>query len=82
MKNTLLRVNDAIYKTCVWVAGLAIVVMSMIIPWGIFARYVLGSGGGWPEPVAILLMVIFTFLGAATACLSICIGISNCWYRS
>ncbi|GEM_PF-4472962 len=41
MKNTLLRVNDAIYKTCVWVAGLAIVVMSMIIPWGIFARYVL-----------------------------------------
>ena len=67
MKNTLLRVNDAIYKTCVWVAGLAIVVMSMIIPWGIFARYVLGSGGGWPEPVAILLMVIFTFLGAAAS---------------
>jgi len=67
MKNTLLRVNDAIYKTCVWVAGLAIVVMSMIIPWGIFARYVLGSGGGWPESVAILLMVIFTFLGAAAS---------------
>jgi len=67
MKNTLLRVNDAIYKTCVWVAGMAIVVMSMIIPWGIFARYVLGSGAGWPEPVAILLMVIFTFLGAAAS---------------
>ncbi|MCQ2029027.1 TRAP transporter small permease [Stutzerimonas zhaodongensis] len=67
MKNTLLRVNDAIYMTCVWVAGLAIVVMSMIIPWGIFARYVLGTGAGWPEPVAILLMVIFTFLGAAAS---------------
>src|SRR3990167_8514181 len=43
MKNTLLRVNDAIYLTCIWVAGLAITVMALIIPWGIFARYVLGT---------------------------------------
>ncbi|MFL9812830.1 TRAP transporter small permease [Stutzerimonas sp. VN223-3] len=67
MKNTLLRVNDAIYMSCIWIAGMAIVVMSLIIPWGIFARYVLGTGAGWPEPVAILLMVIFTFLGAAAS---------------
>ena len=35
--------------------------------WGVFARYVLGSGSSWPEPTAILLMVVFTFFGAAAS---------------
>jgi TRAP-type C4-dicarboxylate transport system permease small subunit len=30
-------------------------------------RYVLGVGAQWPEPIAILLMVVFTFIGAAAA---------------
>lgn len=67
MKNTILRINDVIYMACIWVAGLSVAIMSLIIPWGIFARYVLGSGAGWPEPVAILLMVLFTFIGAAAS---------------
>ncbi|MEN9539105.1 MAG: hypothetical protein RLZZ126_1340 [Pseudomonadota bacterium] len=65
MKDRLLRLNDALYLFCIWVSGLSIVVMSLIIPWGIFTRYVLGSGSQWPEPISILLMVTFTFLGAA-----------------
>jgi TRAP-type C4-dicarboxylate transport system permease small subunit len=65
MKEHFLRLNDALYLLCIWVSGLAIVVMSLIIPWGIFTRYVLGSGSQWPEPIAILLMVMFTFFGAA-----------------
>lgn len=65
MKETILRVNDRIYLTCIWTAGLSVVAMSIIIPWGIFARYVLGTGSQWPEPVSILLMVLFTFVGAA-----------------
>lgn len=67
MKNSLLRINDLIYLGCIWVAGLSITVMALIIPWGIFARYVLRSGAGWPEPIAILLMAIFTFVGAAAS---------------
>lgn len=67
MKDTLLRFNDGLYKTCIWVAGLSVLTMSLIIPWGIFARYVLGTGSSWPEPVAILLMVVFTFVGAAAS---------------
>lgn len=67
MKNSLLRLNDLIYLSCIWVAGLSITAMALIIPWGIFARYVLRSGAGWPEPVAILLMAIFTFVGAAAS---------------
>lgn len=67
MKSFFLRLNDTLYRGCIWVAGLSILTMSLIIPWGIFARYVLGTGSSWPEPVAILLMVLFTFVGAAAS---------------
>jgi TRAP-type C4-dicarboxylate transport system permease small subunit len=33
----------------------------------VFSRYALGHGLGWPEPIAIMLMVIFTFVGAAAS---------------
>ena len=61
------RALDAVYLGCIWVAGASIFLMSLIIPWGIFARYVLGTGSQWPEPIAILLMVVFTFVGAAAS---------------
>lgn len=67
MKNTLLRWSDTLYSACIWLSGGSIFVMSLIIPWGIFARYVLGTGSRWPEPISILLMVVFTFFGAAAA---------------
>jgi TRAP-type C4-dicarboxylate transport system permease small subunit len=59
------RFCDALYLACVWVAGACIFLMSLFIPWGIYARYVLGTGSQWPEPISILLMVVFSFLGAA-----------------
>ena len=67
MQETIHRVLDAVYLACIWAAGACIVLMSLFIPWGIFTRYVLGSGSQWPEPISILLMVVFTFLGAAVA---------------
>jgi len=67
MKNTLLSINDILYRVCVGIAGMSILIMTLIIPWGIFARYVLGRGSSWPEPTAILLMVVFTFFGAAAS---------------
>jgi TRAP-type C4-dicarboxylate transport system permease small subunit len=67
MKNTILHFNDLLYRISIGIAGLSVLTMSLIIPWGIFARYVLGSGSSWPEPTAILLMVVFTFFGAAAS---------------
>lgn len=58
---------DRVYLACIWAAGLAIVLMSLIIPVGVFMRYVMGTGAQWPEPIAILLMMVFTFIGAAAA---------------
>jgi TRAP-type C4-dicarboxylate transport system permease small subunit len=59
------RLMDRLYLACVWCSGAAIFLMSVIIPWGVFSRYVLGTGSQWPEPIAILLMLVFTFVGAA-----------------
>jgi TRAP-type C4-dicarboxylate transport system permease small subunit len=67
MKEPFLRFCDVAYRACIWVSGLSILVMTLIIPWGIFTRYVLGTGSQWPEPIAIMLMVVFTFLGAAAS---------------
>ncbi|MCW5177395.1 TRAP transporter small permease, partial [Burkholderia cenocepacia] len=39
----------------------------LVIPIGVVARYVFGFGAQWPEPIAILMMVVFTFFGAAAA---------------
>lgn len=67
MDPAFVRAMDRLYLACIWVAGAAIFFMSLIIPFGVFTRYVLGTGSQWPEPIAILLMMLFTFIGAAAA---------------
>ena len=65
MRESYARWMARLYWVCVWVAGLAIVGMTTVIPWGVYTRYVLNSASSWPEPLAVLLMVLFTFFGAA-----------------
>jgi TRAP-type C4-dicarboxylate transport system permease small subunit len=67
MDPTYIRLMDRCYMAAIWFAGTAIFLMSLIIPWGVFTRYVLGTGSQWPEPIAILFMMVFTFIGAAAA---------------
>jgi TRAP-type C4-dicarboxylate transport system permease small subunit len=59
------RAMDALYVACIVLAGAGLVLITLIIPWGVYTRYVLGHGSAWPEPLSILLMIVFTFLGAA-----------------
>src|SRR5271156_2983989 len=59
------RVMDALYALCVVVAGTALVLISAIMPWAVYTRYVLNSAASWPEPTAVLLMIVLTFIGAA-----------------
>jgi TRAP-type C4-dicarboxylate transport system permease small subunit len=56
---------DALYGLCVWVAGTALVLISAVIPWAVYTRYELNSAASWPEPTAVLLMIVLTFFGAA-----------------
>jgi TRAP-type C4-dicarboxylate transport system permease small subunit len=67
MTHPVVRLLDALYSACIWISGIALLVMCLIIPIGVVARYVFGFGAQWPEPIAILMMVVFTFFGAAAA---------------
>ena len=65
MAATYRRAMDALYLTCVIVGCIALVLISAIIPWAVFTRYVLNSAASWPEPTAVLLMIALTFFGGA-----------------
>jgi TRAP-type C4-dicarboxylate transport system permease small subunit len=65
MKAQYFRLMDLIHRACLVVAGVCIVVITMIIPWGVFTRYVLNSASSWPEPMAILIMIVLSFFSAA-----------------
>lgn len=65
MKATYVRAMDWLYLVCIAIAGIGVVVMTLVIPYGVFMRYVLNSAVPWPEPMSVLMMVVFTFLGAA-----------------
>jgi TRAP-type C4-dicarboxylate transport system permease small subunit len=64
MKAQYIRLMDVIHRACLAIAGVCIVVITLIIPWGVFTRYVLNSASSWPEPMAILIMIVLSFFSA------------------
>jgi TRAP-type C4-dicarboxylate transport system permease small subunit len=65
MKAQYSRAMDGLSRLCLAISATCLVVMTVIIPWGVFTRYVLNRGSEWPEPMAILLMIVFTFFAAS-----------------
>ncbi|MGB6117080.1 MAG: TRAP transporter small permease [Mesorhizobium sp.] len=55
------RLNTA----ALYIAGIGLVVMTIIVGWQVFCRYVLNDSPSWTEPGAVMLMSWFIFLGAA-----------------
>src|SRR5262249_39700490 len=64
MKSHYIRAMDALHQTCLFIAGACLVIITIIIPWGVFTRYVLNSAASWPEPMAVLLMIVLSFFSA------------------
>jgi TRAP-type C4-dicarboxylate transport system permease small subunit len=56
---------EALYLACIVISGAAMVVITLIIPLGVFMRYVMNSALSWPEPASVIMMVAFSFLGGA-----------------
>ena len=54
-----------LYIACVVISGLALVAITLMIPFGVFMRYVVNRPLAWPEPASVILMVVFSFLGGA-----------------
>src|SRR3954470_21841290 len=65
MAESFRRAMDYLYLLCVIVGCTALVLISAVIPWAVFTRYVLNSAASWPEPAAVLLTIVVTFIGAA-----------------
>ena len=47
---TLRRAMDLLYWLCALIAGVSLVLIVVIIPYGVYTRYVLDSAASWPEP--------------------------------
>jgi TRAP-type C4-dicarboxylate transport system permease small subunit len=56
---------EALYVACIVISGASLVVITLIIPYGVFMRYVVNAPAAWPEPASVLLMIVFSFLGGA-----------------
>jgi TRAP-type C4-dicarboxylate transport system permease small subunit len=65
MKARYQRVMEWLYLACIVLSAAAVVTMTAIIPYGVVMRYLVLSPQSWPEPLSILLMIVFTFIGGA-----------------
>lgn len=59
------RALDALSWLCKIVTGTGLVVLTVIFGWLVFGRYVLNATPTWVEQIALLLVMLVTFLGAA-----------------
>src|SRR5262245_41459651 len=78
MKTQYIRAMDALHQVCLFAAGTCLVIITLVVPYGVFTRYVLNSAASWPEPLAILLTILLSFLSAVVCYrefLHICVGI-------
>ena len=65
MRRRYRKAMEGLYLGCIVLSGAALVVITLIIPAGVFMRYVMNAALSWPEPASVIMMVMFSFLGGA-----------------
>jgi TRAP-type C4-dicarboxylate transport system permease small subunit len=65
MKTFYRRAMQRLYLGCIVLSGLGMVAITLMIPSGVFMRYVMNDPLQWPEPASVILMVFFSFVGGA-----------------
>jgi TRAP-type C4-dicarboxylate transport system permease small subunit len=65
MKARYRRAMQRLYLACIVLSGLGMVAITVMIPAGVFMRYVMNDPLQWPEPAAVIIMVFFSFVGGA-----------------
>jgi TRAP-type C4-dicarboxylate transport system permease small subunit len=65
MSNALSRLSEKASTMVRWFAGIGLILMTLIIAWQVFARYVLNASPTWGEQAALLLMIWYVMLAAA-----------------
>jgi len=59
------RLLSALARLALWISGGGLVLMTIVIFWQVFSRYILNASPSWTETFSVLLMGWFIFLGAA-----------------
>ncbi len=67
MKDQYRKAMQALYVACIALSGIALVAITLMIPAGVFMRYVMNDPLQWPEPASVIMMVFFSFVGGAAA---------------
>jgi TRAP-type C4-dicarboxylate transport system permease small subunit len=65
MSNPLSTASAKVSLFAKWFAGVGLLLMTAIIAWQVFARYVLNASPSWAEQAALLLMIWYVFIAAA-----------------
>lgn len=65
MSNVLSRLSATASMLVRWFAGIGLLLMTLIIAWQVFARYVLNDSPTWGEQAALLLMIWYVMFAAA-----------------
>ena len=65
MKQSYRRLMQRLYIGCIALSGTAMVAITLMIPCGVFMRYVMNDPLQWPEPASVIMMVFFSFIGGA-----------------
>ena len=65
MRSLYRRSMQRLYVACITLSGLAMLAITLIIPSGVFMRYVMNDPLQWPEPASVIMMVFFSFVGGA-----------------
>lgn len=55
----------ALSRLSLWLSGAGMILMTAMVTWQVFCRYVLNQSPSWTEPASIMVMSWFIFLGAA-----------------
>jgi TRAP-type C4-dicarboxylate transport system permease small subunit len=62
MRDAYRRLMQRLYIGCIVLSGLGMVAITLIIPSGVFMRYVMNDPLQWPEPASVIMMVAFSFI--------------------
>jgi len=65
MSNPLTAASTKVSLFAKWFASVGLLLMTAIIAWQVFARYVLNASPAWAEQAALLLMIWYVFFAAA-----------------
>lgn len=59
------RVLNVVSTVTLWLAAAGLVLMTALVAWQVYSRYILNDSPSWTEAASILIMGWFIFLGAA-----------------